>query len=264
MGEAAATHIDLATLTFGTLCSGRLQCMIGAYFDESGTHDDEALSVAGYVSTVERWSRFCDGWTEALHEIGTSKFKATSFKSFRHDDERLIKLASVIREYALYGVVANVQPGVYNQVMGSSARSRLGSAYTFCTQAVISEVYEWLSMSEWCDDSVQFVFDTGHRNRAQAAREMTKILQSPSLERSRDSFTFGTDDSHLPLQAADLIAYQANNHFRSRLGVSKRRRKWAGFALLQHDVRHVRLEFGEEYLEHLNRQMPRPLRKKSI
>jgi hypothetical protein len=41
--------------------------ILTAYFDESGTHSgSEAVAVAGYVSTPDRWERFGQEWREAL------------------------------------------------------------------------------------------------------------------------------------------------------------------------------------------------------
>src|SRR5258708_7357699 len=44
--------------------------ILAGYFDESGTHDaSEAIAVAGYLSTPERWAMFEQEWKKALADF---------------------------------------------------------------------------------------------------------------------------------------------------------------------------------------------------
>ena len=52
--------------------------MLDAYFDDSGTHQGSpAISVAGYMSTPDRWKRFESEWRETLDAYGVEFFHMT-------------------------------------------------------------------------------------------------------------------------------------------------------------------------------------------
>ncbi|MGD0293119.1 MAG: hypothetical protein ABSB30_04635 [Terracidiphilus sp.] len=55
-----------------------------AYFDASGhPSEQDVLSVAGYVATVENWYSFDDGWNKILQGEGVKFFHATDFVNSR-------------------------------------------------------------------------------------------------------------------------------------------------------------------------------------
>ncbi len=59
-----------------------LMAMFSAYFDASGNHrDSKVMTVAGFASTVEKWSNFDLGWNEVLHSEGIKVFRMTDFVS---------------------------------------------------------------------------------------------------------------------------------------------------------------------------------------
>src|ERR1700722_12970222 len=75
------------------------------YFDESGTHaGSRAVSVAGYLSTADRWLDFEKEWKQALNEYGLCPgyFHMTDFVARKGiyadwtDDERRDRLANLI------------------------------------------------------------------------------------------------------------------------------------------------------------------------
>jgi hypothetical protein len=51
--------------------------ILAAYFDESGKHHgSKVLTVAGYVSTPERWLAFEKEWKVALAELNLARCRA--------------------------------------------------------------------------------------------------------------------------------------------------------------------------------------------
>ena len=48
--------------------------VLSGYFDESGTDSlSKAVSVAGFVSTVEQWEVFTVQWRQAMKEFGIER-----------------------------------------------------------------------------------------------------------------------------------------------------------------------------------------------
>ena len=59
--------------------------MLSAYYDESGTDRSRAsaLTVAGYISTVEKWANFQIEWQKMLDGEGLEYFHMTDLESLK-------------------------------------------------------------------------------------------------------------------------------------------------------------------------------------
>ena len=42
---------------------------LGRFFDESGTHNDPFMVVAGYVAETDAWVRFSERWSEVFGTV---------------------------------------------------------------------------------------------------------------------------------------------------------------------------------------------------
>jgi hypothetical protein len=199
--------------------------MIQAYFDESAS-GDELLCVSGYAAPEETWNAFSALWLQRLGSDGIRFFHMKEFangtgqfREFSPDKrETLINdLLGIILDHMQFGVGVSINPREYDELTTDRFRSQKGSAYTFCTQACVSQVVEWLDRHRQ-EGVVQYVFDRGHRNESQAAIEIGK-LNHPLLrhEYKFDSVVFGSDKQPgmEPLQAADILAYETNQQRRN-------------------------------------------------
>jgi len=50
-----------------------------AYYDESGSPEEHAVAVAGFVATDESWKEFERNWSYTLRQFGISQFHAVDF-----------------------------------------------------------------------------------------------------------------------------------------------------------------------------------------
>ncbi len=71
--------------------------MFTAYFDESGTHNNSAIVVAGYIATDKQWVEFSQNWNDLLQDQGISHFHRTDLESLKKefrgwDDPRKIRV----------------------------------------------------------------------------------------------------------------------------------------------------------------------------
>ena len=94
--------------------------MLAGYFDESGTHDSAVItSVAGFVSTPERWQRFDEEWKRVLDHWGLEYFHmkecahyTANFAQFKTNElgrkQLLWCLAFLICRHCLYGCAVSV------------------------------------------------------------------------------------------------------------------------------------------------------------
>ena len=63
----SASVSAIMRMAFGRRMSGRFIAVLGAFFDDSGTHDDSSLVViGGLLGTEEQWDAFEAAWTTRL------------------------------------------------------------------------------------------------------------------------------------------------------------------------------------------------------
>ncbi len=192
----------------------RLLVMLSAYFDESGDPGKHGfLTVAGYISNVERWELWLL-WRERFtheHQISPSDGKELyRCVCSMPVDEGRSKAAQAILNHTLRGFSVSIRQDQYAELTSPRFRSLKGSAYTLCTQKCIEMAINWAEKNRPDPtEPIEFVFDRGHRNQDQARFEMEKIRRtSIGKRRLRDTFAFADDATIIQLQTAHILAYE--------------------------------------------------------
>lgn len=201
--------------------NGLVVALSHVYVDESGTHDGaQVMGLAGYVFDAKQAARFSRDWSKCLHSIGipfahmtdcatgNGVYRGLSLEQ-RIDSEKL--LIQHIKRRTKVGIAVLIDPNVYSEFR--AADPRLPSAYSFCMMAFVSAVTKW-SEKAGLGGKFSFFFEAGHRYQAEANAFMADIPKSkgPSRE-SYLSHTFFDKLEAPPLQAADMLAWQACHFF---------------------------------------------------
>lgn len=184
--------------------------MFGAYFDESGTHDDDSMSVAGYLGIVREWDSFGSAWVSELERSHLDSFHSNTFwhepRSDRLDMAK--RLAEIINGYSVYLFGRTVCQREYSALTTQRWRSQRGSAYAAATQVVIGSVMHWADNFGFQSQPIAFVFEQGHRNQNQAHLEMDKIQRSlVGRAFPHNSYSFASKNTVRQLEPADMVAY---------------------------------------------------------
>jgi hypothetical protein len=220
---------------------------LGIYLDESGTHGEGFMTVAGYVAETDRWADFSVEWTKILHDNRIEYFHMKEFVSphskpyshlSTHEKNKLFSsLIELIRGTAMLGVVSWIIPSQYKALTTPAYRSDHGSAYVACIHGIMALLFLKLPKRE---RSIMDVFiEGGHRNEAQALcavrdwHDAVEPIEHPEewiegllppfenivtgeLDPFRQTglkigMTRSGDKKTTPsLQAADILAYCAN------------------------------------------------------
>jgi hypothetical protein len=194
-----------------------------AYFDESGTGDKhDAIAVGGFVGDAMRWETFSRQWRRVLDREGVSAFHATDLESGHGefegwDKKRSIKfrgqLLERLRGVVAYGVSAGLDKRHYREyVKGDDLRAKVGKDYTVCAVACVGITMEWAARSR-LTEQIDFVFEDGPA--VPKGELLAQIDQMRLKQPLIGPVTFG-DKTTLPLQAADLHAYEGWKHFSNR------------------------------------------------
>lgn len=212
---------DALTLAFpvGLAHERRLIMNFTAYFDESGTHDNsQVVAVAGYVAVASCWVEFSAQWQIALDEWGLDHFHMTDFavKAPPYDKwtelerrQRLTRLIGIINEHVLGSVGILIPKNAFDEIFSARAKSICGGAYGLATAACWMDLAE-IMREKAIDGWVSYVFEAG----APGAGEIAKVFGAnlKDLEQQERlrllSLRFEDKRNFLPLQAADLLAYE--------------------------------------------------------
>jgi hypothetical protein len=148
--------------------------VLEAYIDESGSHDDKLLVIAGYVSQVERWVSFSQEWKKILVDHSLSYFHMKDFRNpksraYRHlaprDKENLLDaLVNVIHHNVLFGIAFLVSPAVYSRLTTPAFRSRHGSCYSMAAQGCLGLAFHFLRQLGSSAETVGIFVEEGHKN----------------------------------------------------------------------------------------------------
>jgi hypothetical protein len=191
------------------------------YFDETGAHSASHLALGGFVAEQDHWKRFAREWEKALKDQGVPFFKAQwfekkkkFFRSWGNEGRRragfLNRLLNVIEDASPQPIGGIVPLGDYNDIVKPGrVRSKVGSAYTVCAAQCFIDAGTWAKRLGHVDP-VSYVFDCGHPNRGEFEIAHKTTWNNPT-DRGRfllGPLAFSDEQTAIPLQAADLIAYE--------------------------------------------------------
>ncbi|MGP8049966.1 MAG: DUF3800 domain-containing protein [Desulfobaccales bacterium] len=194
--------------------------ILRAYFDDSGDEDDPqamASSLCGYIGHLENWQYFENEWQKTLksHDVPYLHMKEFAhfkkpFKKYKHDtvarDNLLKDLVKVISDSQLEGIVSGVDLKDlrdYNEGDGINYMAYSLNLYT-CM---------WIIGNDWPQTIVEMFLGKTNDvyNKIQMA---TRYARADTQYPKDDYIQVHPINKHLsfrdilPLQAADLLAYE--------------------------------------------------------
>lgn len=205
--------------------------MLRAYIDESGCDGRSDIFVlAGYLARFEDWELFTDEWQAALDLIPQIKpafkmndahrliYRDSVFYGWteRQRDDRLELLADIIDRHAMYGFISAIPIAPYREAFAGRFKMKaLDRPYFLAFFGVTGLLHRFIDQSK-INDRVDLIFDTkGDVSKALLMEQYETFiaLAPPEL---RDTIggppSFGVDEEVRPLQAADMIAWNARKY----------------------------------------------------
>jgi len=193
--------------------------MLSCHLDDS--RGSRNLVVAGFLGGQQDWGFFEREWLDALKKYHVpSPFKMQHWQTrkrvFRLMPEQkrrdlLNDLLAIIRLRATMAVGAVVSLPDYDAVFNEEAmRRRVGTPYSLCIQACIARVGTWARLYSH-NERIAYVLDRGHANAGDAWLSYKHCAaDEATAEKHRvGPLVFEDDRVAIPLQAADLVAYEA-------------------------------------------------------
>lgn len=212
------------------------------YADESGTHDPTGAAkgareavMAGIVASREDWARFCSLWQQVLEKYDapyfhfcewsdassvarkkrspSSSFKANPYRDWSTDtlNKFLIDLARLTGAGNNLLITAGVLTNVFHQEKQIGNIPDIANPYEHCAGQFFTRVVEAIGVQRppWKRQPISFFFDQSDDH------EWTNAIKGQFATHQKRHRTFReiafADKKlppHLPLQAADMVAYR--------------------------------------------------------
>lgn len=201
------------------------------YMDESGTHaDSPALAVAAYVFEEIQAPRFSKDWQRDLKRFGlpfahmtdcatgNGHYASLSLQE-RIDSEKA--LIAHIRHRSLWGVAVGVDYAHYRELFSKGRYEH--DAYTFCLSMCVYAVYLW-AQSTGYRGKFKYFFEAGHAAQGEA-NQLISLMGGSKPGESYLGHSFVDKREAIPLQAADMLAWQWAHYLRRRSQGHLKRRK---------------------------------------
>jgi hypothetical protein len=201
------------------------------YFDDSGTDSGTPVAVAAcYVAKKTQWDQFVINWDRVSVEEGFEMFHMAEFvakpemghEPFCHwdNDKKLrvyAKLASIINARVYKGFAIAVLKKPFDECVFDEFKQYAENHYVWAAKSVMGLLDKWRQRYS-ISGPMQYVFESGSLGQHQLESIWDDILKRPGSEEKyglvKDGVQFQSKKLFKPLQAADILAWQMQNHMR--------------------------------------------------
>lgn len=205
-----------------------------AFFDESGTHDDDKnLCLAGYLFEGSSVADFEVDWRSMLANYDLQYFHMREFRQqgkgvFRHltqelRDQAILDAIRVIEKHASCGFAFSIAKADFDVIARDSFWSK---EYSFLANQTFYGIEQWFKDREL--GAVDYVFEHGAMGWGQAEKVFNDAKSQPALKAQfrLGEFRRRTKEAAVQLQAADILVWST---------LRERRRVDQGAKLGQHE-----------------------------
>lgn len=205
--------------------------VLRVYMDESGTHDGSpVVAVGAYVALPRVWRDWTKVWNRRKRPIRIfhSNDCANFWGEFEGwDKERrdpfVAQLLPTIPEHQTAAFVAGIRMDDFREVCRSHPHLAkvIKTPYTACFQWVVQDILRFLNAHS--DLQKLAIFHENNEYMAEATHCFDFVKRFDNRGRKM-TLAFGSKEDYVPLQAADVLAYEGNKRFRNPTG--PKRRAW--------------------------------------
>lgn len=196
--------------------------VIRVFMDESGTHDHSpVVTVGAYAADPKQWAAWTTKWNIAKRPIKVFHAAdcANSEGEFKGwDDDRrnplVIRLLTILREARFLGIMIGINMVEFEKAMEGHDNLRVlfPSAYGACFHWVVQTLLT-AQHDSGNREMLAFIHEV-NAFKGEALEAFGYIQKHGNPSGVNMSLTFGTKEKFVPLQAADILAYEGNKRLR--------------------------------------------------
>lgn len=222
--------------------NGGLVVMFKAYLDES--YDSKILVISAWAADAVIWPDVEAQWARQIQRVGVSEYHAVDcahgveeFKGWPKEKRNLLtkKLTRIITHRrplhptirkGMYGISVALLLDDYRELMTGAAGEEFPDPYMLALQLIVRRIaYQASRLPE--GEQVECIFDQNEEFAGNATDLFTRIVRSPLVphrEKLR-GIAFESSKKFIPLQAADLLAFETLLAVRRKLSPGGRERE---------------------------------------
>lgn len=194
--------------------------VLKSFVDDSGSDGNSDWYVlAGYTGTVDGWDRFDDLWNEVLDDHPRIEyFKSSEAESLRPDGQwagvtvdqrnrKIDRLIGVIKRCAHRSFCTRIKQKDYDAIVKGNIPEKWDSPYYILfVNAIAAAINIERIDGDW--DEIDFVFDKDSQHQHRFDLILPRLNGMSSLDGRFVNAVRRDEKQFLPLQAADLLAWQ--------------------------------------------------------
>lgn len=214
---------DIIRVAFPSVVSGEKCLAVFAYYaDESGTHaGSAACAVAAYLSHPDAWLAFEAHWKQCLKDFSIPQFHMSEFENRQGPFvgweqakriDLIDRLVTIINTFTAGGVAFAVDMRQFNEewVPSLTAQEReVADPYLVCALALLGEHAYWMEQLDKHERSpAAFVFELNGKSAGRLMKFFGDVVKHGQAT-NVPSITHASRVDFVPLQAADILAYES-------------------------------------------------------
>jgi Protein of unknown function (DUF3800) len=210
--------------------------MLVLYCDDSGTHDQSEWAIAASLIAPDyQWEKFTEEWQAVAGKEGFKEFHMSTFVAKKPpfdtpewaDDEKrrrtIRQLLGIIKCRVRIAFASAVQKAAYDEVVPAQFKEDRAMGlnhYTFAVRMCMGRIINWRSQYGH-RGRLQYVFDRVSKGRGEIDTVFNRSLAENPAGALADSgivrggWSFENKAEFIPIQAADILAWEALHHMRN-------------------------------------------------
>ncbi len=204
--------------------------MLTAYFDDSG--DESIAVVAGYLATTEMWTLFNQRWVSLLQRYQVKQSHRADLENFQGEfvdwdpprrTEFLKKAHTIIRCCTHTGIGVALIKKDFEEAIPQHDLLRKYGIFGWCAHGCLAGVNRWCKEKK-LNEPIEYMFEAGTVGQSQLNTTLSTLYKHlPSREQNRIKGWSFYGKEILPLQAADVVAYEYFKFIRNELVDNRKR-----------------------------------------
>jgi hypothetical protein len=193
------------------------------------------VTVGAYAERPKQWARFTKEWNAAKRSAGIKIYHAVDcangfgeFKGWEKEacNEFSKKMLPIVAKHPRIGMVVGIDMKAFEAAMEPRPhlRSMAGTPYACCFQWVVQNLLEVIEKYESNEHLAFFHEQNDYQQEALASFDW--VVKNRKKHTGGMTLAFGSKEDYVPLQAADVLAYEGSKRMQGVDAGRAPRRAW--------------------------------------